>query len=166
MVDTPAKSSETLTVGMLAQRLDGMDEAIRLVKDTVSSMPTPALVQADVNALRELTAAKFQSLTALMEAKFDGNKVALDAALKTQKEGSDKIESNFTKQTDNVVANIQTLTKSFDDKISDLKDRFNTREGRGAGFSAGWGYLVGGAGVVVAIITLVVLVLRQTATGA
>ncbi len=133
MVDAPAKSTEPITVGMLAQRLDGMDKAIELLQAFADKSPTTSNVQLEVASLKELTAANFKALRELVDSKFDGNKVALEAALKTQKESSDKIESNFVKQIDGVLATIGALTKTTDDKIGDLKDRFNTREGQTSG---------------------------------
>lgn len=156
MVETPAKSADSLTVGMLAQRLDGMDKAIELLQAYANRQPSPEVLAEQIIALKELKAAHFQALRELMDARFAGNQTALDAALKTQKEASDKIESNFTKQNDNVVANIQTLTKSFDDKISDLKDRFNTTAGHGSGLRDGWGWLIGVAALAIPIVLYLV----------
>jgi len=114
-------------------RLEGMDKALQLLQANADKTPTTSNVQGEVAALRELTQANFKALRELVDSKFEGNKVALDAALKTQKEGSDKIESNFTKQIDGVLTAVGTLTKTTDDKIGDLKDRFNTREGQTSG---------------------------------
>ncbi len=133
MVDALAKAAQIVTVETLSQRLDGMDEAIRLLQVTTSSMPTPATVQERVTALKELTESNRLADQKLVDAKFDGNKTALDAALKTQKEASDKIESASKEQNVNVLATISALRQTTDDKISDLKDRFNTREGQTSG---------------------------------
>lgn len=149
------------SVETLEQRLDGMAEAVKLLQASVNSMPTPAIVMEKVDALKDLTDTKITGLRELIDAKFDGNKTALDAALKTQKEGADKIESNFTKQFENVVANIQTMTKSFDDKISDVKDRFNTSEGRSKGLGDGWVILVGAIGVIGIIASIVTAILTR-----
>lgn len=129
-----------------------MDKAIALLQALADRTPTTSNVQGEVRALKELTAAEFKALRELVDSKFDGNKVALDAALKTQKEGSDKIESNFVKQIDGVLATIGTLTKTTDDKIDDLKERTNVRDGKGIGMSALFGYIVAGAAVVFLII--------------
>ncbi len=130
MVETPAAKP---TVDTLDEKLNGMQEAVRLLQASVDRMPTPDIVQSDVDALKELTAANFKAARELMDAKFDGNKTALDAALKTQKEASDKIESASKEQNVNVLATISALRQTTDDKISDLKDRFNTREGQTTG---------------------------------
>src|SRR4030095_3859037 len=66
-----------------------------------------------------------------------------------------KSEAATTKQIDQLSVLIQTMTKAFDDKISDLKDRFNRLEGHGTGISAAWGYLVGAVAVFGAIMAFV-----------
>lgn len=149
-VELPLKPS----VETLQQQIDSMKEAVRLLQEGVNRMPTPAIVDGKVDSLKELTDTKILGLRELIDAKFEGNKTALDAALKTQKEGADKIESNFTKQFENVVANIQTLTKSFDDKITDVKDRFNTSEGRGVGRNDFIGWIVAAVVIVGGIAAL------------
>ncbi len=144
LVDKP--SVETID-----QRLDSMDKAISLLQGLADRMPTPALVQADVDALKELTDTKINALKELVDAKFEGNKTALDAALKTQKEASDKIEANFSKQFEGITSISQATTKASDDKISDIKDRITAIESRKQGMSDGWGYLVGGIGLLISV---------------
>jgi len=125
-------------------RLVGYDEAVKLLQAFANRQPTTEAVDGDVKALKELTAEQFAALKELVIAKFDGNKTALDAALKTQKEASDKIESNFSKQFDNL-----------DSKINDLKDRVNGSEGRSKGLGDGWGYLVGAIGIIGLIASII-----------
>jgi len=158
---TESAASKTPTVETLSQRLDGMQEAVRLLQAFADKAPTTRDVHGEVAALKELTAADFKALRELLDSKFDGNKVALDAALKTQKEGSDKIESNFVKQIDGVLATIETLTKTTDDKIGDLKDRVTLRDGQTVGHSDSRALIfsviaavVGGGALVVGVIAL------------
>ena len=160
MADTTSPSKPSVLT--LEQRLDSMDKAIALLQEGVNRMPTPAIVQAAVDALKELTDTKITGLRELIDAKFEGNKTALDAALKTQKEGSDKIESNFTKQFENIVTNIQTLTKSFDDKISDVKDRFNTSEGRTTGLGTAGSILLGVGSLIGVTIVVASFIIART----
>lgn len=128
------------------------DDAVRLLQEFANRQPTTEAVNGDVKALKELVASNLSGLKELIEAKFEGNKTALDAALKTQKEGSDKIESNFTKQFENIITNSNLQTKSFDDKISDIKDRFNTSQGRGTGRGDVVGFIAIGVAIVAGLI--------------
>jgi len=135
----------------IAIRLVGYDEAVRLLQAHANRQPSTEAVDGSVKALKELTAEQFAALRELMVAKFDGNKTALDAALKTQKEASDKIESNFSKQFDNL-----------DGKINDLKDRVNGSEGRSKGLGDGWVILVGAIGVIGILASIVTAILTKT----
>jgi hypothetical protein len=45
------------------------------------------------------------------------------------------------------------------ERVQDLADRLNQREGHGAGLSAGWGYLIGGLGALATIVTILVVLL-------
>jgi hypothetical protein len=128
------------------------DEAVRLLQDRANRQPTTEGVAGEVAALKELTDTKISSLKELIVAMSAGDKTALDAALVRTKETSDKIEANFSRQFENINANIQTLTKSFDDKINDVKDRFNTSEGRDKGLGVAWAILLGAVGLIGAAI--------------
>lgn len=151
------------SVETLQQQIDSMKEAVKLLQDGVNRMPTSDLVDGKVAALKELTDTKILGLRELIDAKFEGNKTALDAALKTQKEGSDKIESNFTKQFENIVTNIQTLTKSFDDKITDVKDRFNTSQGQVTGSASTWATVLSLVFAVASLIGILGFIIAQSA---
>lgn len=136
-------------------KFHGYDEAVRLLQEFANRQPTTEAVNGDVKALKELVqtqlrgvGAEVAGLKELINAIFEGNKAALNAALTTQKESSDKIERGFTDQFKNMAQNLAVLTKTFDDKINDIKDRYNTSEGKGVGKSATWG-------AVAAIITAV-----------
>lgn len=129
-----------------------MAEAVRLLQSSVSGQPSPSIVMASVSALKELTTDQFTGLEKLVNAKFEGNKTALDAALKTQKEAADEIKVSFSKQYDN-------LSKMIDD----LKDRVNSSEGRVKGHGEGWAILVAAIGIIASlagIASVAVLLLR------
>lgn len=130
-------------------RLEGMDKAIVLLQHAVDKMPTSGVVEEHVIALKELTNTRLLDLQALTDAKFDGNKTALDAALKTQKEASDKLESNFTKQLDTMA-----------ERVGELRDSMKSVEGKSTGVSTTTGFLftllgtiVGFAGIAIALIS-------------
>jgi len=127
-------------------RFDGSSEAVRLLQEISNRQPTTEAVAGDLKALKELMETKFLASKDLTTAIFEGNKTALEAALLTRKEGSDKIEQSFTKQFDNIQDIIRTNTKASDDKTDDLKARLSTIEGRAIAL-AGFGALIGGAAV-------------------
>jgi len=170
MTDIPIKPS----VETIAQRLDSMDKAIGLVQENVNRMPTPAIVMGEVVALREASLARsasnkelfetqIASLKELVETKFQGNQTALDAALKTQKEASDKIEVSFTKQFDGLSKIIETKTGALEDKISDNKERITSSEGHTKGMGQGGVIFLGAISAlasIAAIISVVALVLK------
>lgn len=126
-------------------KFQSYDNAVRLLQEFANRQPTTEAVNGDVKALKELIHSQLDgihdeigSLKELINAIFEGNKVALNAALMTQKEGSDKIERNFNEQFKNITMNMVTLTKTYDDKINDIKDRFNKAEGNDAGRASMW----------------------------
>lgn len=147
-IELPLKPS----VETLQQQIDSMKEAVRLLQEGVNRMPTPAIVDGKVGALKELTDTKISGLKELVDAKFEGNKTALDAALKTQKEASDKIEANFSKQFESSTIIAQATTKATDDKIGDLKDRITASESRGTGRGDVVGYIAIAVAIVAGLI--------------
>ncbi len=50
---------------------------------------------------------------------------------------------------------MESLAKGNADKIDLLDKRLDRNEGRGAGLSAGWGYLIGAIGLISAVIAIV-----------
>lgn len=112
---------------------------------------------------------------------------AVDAAFSAQKEAVGeqnksnalaiaKSEAAFTKQIDQsiqmITANAKVTDDKFEDvrnrlaltfkgaedKIEDLRTRVTLTEGRSTGMANGWGYLVAGIGLLVAVLTLVAVV--------
>ncbi len=89
----------------------------------------------------------------------------MDAALQAAKEAVGeqnkssalaiaKSEAATTKQIDQLAGVIQTMTKAFDDKVGDVKDRLTRIEGAKQGMSAGWGLLIGAVGLVAAALAV------------
>ena len=54
----------------------------------------------------------------------------------------------------------KTLLEALEDKIADLKDRMTSIEGRGTGGNMVWGYVVGAAGVIIGVITLIEVLMK------
>jgi hypothetical protein len=168
---------------ILEARMDGTDKAILQLQRQVEHGRTE--VQDKVGHLQELHEEKFKSI-AIQFAERDtrteqmsrDSKVAVDAALQAAKEAVGeqnkssalaiaKSESATTKQIDQQAVLLQTATRAIDDKISDLKDRLTAIDGRTIGgdrtekrIGDQWGYLVGGIGMIVAVITLIILVVN------
>lgn len=168
-VGAEVKSTD-LTRAIIETRLDGMDKAIRLLQDTADKFP--ARIDEKITALQAVHSEKFAALIDATDEKFrsiqtqfaerdvrteqaaGAVKIAVDAALQAQKEAAGeqnrsntlaqtKSETATTKQIDQIGTLIQNNTKSFDDKINDVKDRVNRIEGSGEGGKAMWGYVAG-----------------------
>jgi hypothetical protein len=156
---------------VLETRLDGMDKATKLLQDIADKLP--ARIDEKIAALREIQGMQLVALESTHGEKFRSietqfkerdvrteqsgkdSKTAVDAALQAAKEavgeqnkssGSAiaKSEASTMKQIDQLGTLIQAVTKTADDKISDLKDRIaeiiarQTKfEGRGEGQAAG-----------------------------
>lgn len=134
------------------------EKAIVLLQDFANRSPTTEQVNNDLEALKELTTVQLAGLKELINAIFEGNKAALGAALLTQKESSDKIERNFVEQFKNISSTITILTKTFEDKIADFKDRYNisesTRTGQGKGMTTLWGIVLGVGSLIIIAVTV------------
>ena len=145
---------------IIETRLDGGDRAIKLLQDTADKFPDR--IDEKISALREVHEQKLNALSETHSEKFSSiqvqfkerdvrteqsskdSKVAVDAALQAAKEAVGeqnkssalaiaKSETSTTKQIDQLAVLIQTMTKAFDDKLSDVKDRLTRLEGRGEG---------------------------------
>jgi hypothetical protein len=190
-----------LNRAVLETRLDGMDKAIKLLQDTADKFP--ARIDEKIAALKEVHDQKFTALTDTHSEKFSSiqtqfkerdvrteqsskdSKVAVDAALQAAKEAVGeqnkssalaiaKSETATTKQIDTLGTLIQTMTKSADEKIADVKDRLTRIEGRGEGqdkthvstisssnMMAGW--VMAGVMLLVALGSLAVVLLHNGA---
>jgi hypothetical protein len=155
---------------IIETRLSGSDRAVRLLQDTADKFP--AWVDEKIRALKDVTEQRFIALGDTTAEKFTSIqtqfaerdvrteqaagavKIAVDAALQAQKEAAGeqnrsntlaqtKSETATTKQIDQIGTLIQNNTKSFDDKINDVKDRVNRIEGSGEGGKAMWAYVAG-----------------------
>ncbi len=130
-------------------------------------------------AARELTNEKFKSVETQFierdkraEQTSQSDRSAIDAALTAQKEATEatnasnaaaiaKSEIGFTKQFDQIGQSIISSNKSVDEKIDDLKSRMDRGEGRSRGLGDGWGYLAAVLGILIAVVSLIVMVMRR-----
>jgi hypothetical protein len=130
-------------------RLIGNDKAISILQQFANSMPTPALVQASVDALQLVVNERFNSIALQFQERdvrtdqtSRDSKVAVDAALQAAKEAVGeqnkssalaiaKSESSTQKQIDQQGVLIATATAALNDKIVDMKGRLiRIEEGR------------------------------------
>lgn len=144
--DPSQRTMASLALGLTAleekigTRLDASDKAVELLQAQVNRQPTTEAVSENLRALKELTDSRLAALEKLVEAKFDGNKTALDAALKTQEKALEKIESAFSKQFDNVGS-----------RFDDMKERLDRGDGQTKGIDKAWAVLIGAGGLIVAV---------------
>lgn len=126
-------------INILRERLAGIDEATKVLNETVNRTPTE--IQKEVKHLRELSDEKFESVAlqfkerdTRQEREARDNKVAVDAAFAAQKEAAAKQnESNTlaiskseasTAETINKLAELfRSTTDALSDKIDDVKLR-------------------------------------------
>jgi hypothetical protein len=101
-------------------------------------------------------AAQFSERDTRTDQRAGDTKLAVDAAFAAAKEATAKIEAGFTKQIDGMVTIIDTKTSNLDGRISDVKDMVTNMTGRSKGLDAGWGYLVGGAGLAAIIYEILI----------
>ena len=182
------KSETNAVSNALAARLDGADRERLHLQAQIDMFPTEASRRIDT--LRVLHQEKFDSIQVQFterdtrtEQTSRDSKVAVDAALQAAKEAVEKqnassalaiakSESATTKQIDTQGVLITTATTSLNEridaasstmnsKIDDLKDRMNRIEGGTSGGHQAYGYIIGIAGTMVALIALLFNLLRH-----
>jgi hypothetical protein len=168
---------------MMSEDSDGLRQTSGLVPVPDPTTLTNQLVAQAVNALRDVIETRFAGSEALVNEKFRAIgerfelldkqtikaaadvKSAVDAAFAAAASGvsqqnqanflaSQKQEGAFTKQIDQLGVSVVQTSKAIDDKVSDLKDRIVAIEGRSSGSSQTIGFVIGVAGVVVAVVAV------------
>ena len=141
----------------------------------MSPPPTVTLldhVTALFSELRVSTVERFEDRDIRYQQRFDAQTKAIDAALQAAKEAVIKAEIATEKRFEAVNEFRGTLTdqaatfvsraefnavrQAYDDRIAALTTRLDKDEGKSAGLSSGWGYIVaviGILGVLIAIYT-------------
>ncbi|SRR5258708_3010049 len=99
-----------------------------------SVLLTPAVLKLEINSLKELVNTRLNSMEKAIE----------------------KSESNFTKQVEKMDLLITTSVRLIDSKIGDLQTRTNLHEGSSKGMKEMYGWIVGIAGVMIAVATFFV----------
>jgi hypothetical protein len=160
---------------LLTVRIGAVEKAQEKFEENISRVPTE--VDRGVKTLRELLEVMLDTekqertiQSALMDEKFAGVQTqfdlldrstrekaeladkALSAALSAQKEAAQKTETALTKLIDGQADTVQTLGDTLNDKLNTLKDVQNITQGKSGGQTAVWGWVVGIAGILVALL--------------
>jgi len=161
---------------VLETRLAGMDKAIDLIQSAADKVPSKMDVA--IQQLRELQDEKFGSIAIQFkerdtrtEQTSKDSKVAVDAALQAAKEAvgeqnksnalaNSKMEASFTKLIDQQAALIAATNKASDDKIDEIRARLSAMEGHSKGSGDVVGWVFGGAGLLIALVSLIILAVR------
>jgi len=72
-------------------------------------------------------------------------------------DGVNEFRAALSDQQNTLMPRAEAMSRftAVEEKVTGLSSRIDRGEGRGSGLSAGWGYLVGGALLLIAVITLV-----------
>lgn len=164
---------------LVFSRLQEMDKAVQLLQANADKSPTIAVVAQQLHGLQQLHQEKFDGIEKQFKERDTRteetaalNQKAIDAALQAAKElvaqqnasnalAIGKNETTTIKQLDGINTLIALKDAANQSRYDDLKERQSLNEGRSKGIGDGWGYLVGGLGIVISIITVVVLLLKQ-----
>lgn len=131
-------------------------------------------LQERVSALDRLMEAKFVTFDVMVTSQAEKVALALTAADKavnkaeiaTEKrfENMNEFRGQLADQASTLVSRTEFAAKAdaLGEKLTDITDRINRTEGKGTGLSAGWGFLVGGAGLIFTIISIAALILKFT----
>lgn len=167
-------------IGVLVERLSGIDRATELLSNTVNRVPTETQqaignLQAVQDERFSSIATQFQERDTRQEREARDNKVAVDAAFAAQKEAAakqdesnakaiDKSEAATTETINKLGELFKTSTDALIDKVDDLKARVQAiesnklggNETRAGGQQQMYLYLTTGL-LIVAFLTLIVL---------
>ena len=173
---------------VITARLDGMDEAAKVLSDNMNRTPTQ--IEQGVGNLKAVLLEKFKSVATQFkerdtrsERESRDNKTAVDAAFAAQKEAAaEQNNSNTLAISKSEAATVETINKLSElfktttdalySKIDDLKDRMATYEVRLTTANTAsktrditvnqiFGYLIGLVGIITSIILAVAYVVKK-----
>ena len=174
---------------MAEQKISVEAAGSRLPVPDPTALTTAALLR-EIAALKELSDNRLDALEKLMDQKFVGIKTqiddrdiqtdkasrdvksAVDAAFAAAKEAVGeqnksnalsitKSEAATTKQIDLIFELIKTNTSVSDGKVADIKDRLQAIESHSKGIGDGFGWIVGLAGIIIAVVVLMTFLLKH-----
>jgi len=160
---------------LLSNELDSVKQGIVVAHEDLVRVPTEVqkqvgnlkeLLENKIEALEKLDGEKFKAIVrsieiveqARVEQKRD-TATAVDAALRAAKEAVselnasnamaiNKSESSMAKQLEQQSVQISTITKAFDEKVADLKDRLARSEGKSTGMKDFVGWIIAGIAIL------------------
>ena len=125
-----------------------------------------------IDTLRQYVEALAREKDLRDEQRFEAQTSAINAALLAARDAVNKAETATERRFEGVNEFRQALSdqtgtfitrvefeaqrKAAEDRMRELAARVDRAEGRGGGMAAGWGYLVAAAGVVVAVVSILV----------
>lgn len=147
LVDRALKSEREL----VNAKLDGL-------KDLHEQKFAAVQLQFSERDTRSEQTARDSKLT--VDTAFDAAKEAVAEQNKSSAEAIKKSEAATEKQIDRILDLINTNERNATEKITDLKERLAIDAGRGQGQGAVWGFIVGGVGVVAAVIGIIAAIVK------
>lgn len=101
-----------------------------------------------------LTAALLAADTAVRAAQAAAEKAVAKAEAATEKrfESVNEFRQTLTDQAASFPSRVEL--QALADRVADLATRLDKTEGRSTGLNAGWGYVLGAAGLIAAVITI------------
>lgn len=164
---------------LISSQLENINKGISVAHEDLVRVPTE--VQKQVGGLKELLsdritaiekfdAEKFiaieKSIGIVEQARVEQKRdtaTAVDAALKAAKEAVselnasnamaiNKSEASMAKQIEQQSQQIQIITKAFDEKVNDLKERLARNEGKGSGLRDAWALIVAAIAILFALL--------------
>jgi len=189
----PNPDPSILTTENLRREIDNLKELLESQQGAQDR--TIASIQHNIDGRQAQIDAAIVHITTLFEVKFEGvekqfverdkrtehlsiaDKTAIAAALQAQKEAAgatnesnsiaiNKMENNFTTLINKGESLLQSVQKNLDDKIADLKTRFDTGEGQNRGKTAGISSIgalaVGSSFIISMLVAVAALVVTLT----
>lgn len=108
------------------------------------------------DTLREHVLALINSNDKRYQQRFDAQEAANKYAQEKANEFRQSLNDIGSRQMPRTEA--EALAKTNSEKIDQLQARMDRNEGRGGGFAAGWGYLVGAVGLIAVLIAIFIAV--------
>jgi chromosome segregation ATPase len=154
-------------IDVLMARLDGMDEAAKVLHETVTRTPTD--IQQAVGHLKELQEEKFASVQTQFkerdtrsERESRDNAIKVDAAFAAQKEAAAKESDSNTRAIEKSERATEKVIDALNGKIDDLKERLGRVEGVKEGGSNAVAALYAGAATILAVVAIAVTIIIAT----
>lgn len=136
----------------IATQFDSNDRAVVLARDELAAQLGAMVITID---------GKFAANKDLVDQLAKANAVALTAALSTQKESAAKSEVAVGDMLKQLQASFETANRTTNEKIDRLTSRMDTGEGKSRGAGDTWGWIFGSAGMLMAAVAIISLVLRS-----